>query len=509
MSEDPPWELLPGDPLGFFGLAPGAAPEELRRRYTALLRRFRPERHPQEFQRLRAAYEAAEARLRASPPARPVSPSSELSAAEPACAMSASESAPHFAAPLELLQAVLRADARHADALESEARDERFVRGLLAALAAHPESFELSAVLGAFLALPRVRRAPLRWLQVLEALAHEELYVEHALPLWLLWMRSVPFEQFRADYEPQRRRCARGGLELHHLRLRLLRAAVFVADSAWLAREYEEVSAVPLPRERALFDVEMELIEALLEHRAEREHFLVGSPLRARIDDTLAVIADAELEEAGPAMLALLEELALAGPEVLRAFPEEGGPGLPALRAFELFLRSQSSVLPTRWKSDPRLEETRAIALLRRLENAALSDKSVACGAVFSLSGLIFGSLGLVLLVLFPLAALRDGTVLAPRLLLTGVLLLAGLVEALRRALPEVCGRIARRRYEQLWRPLCYTLLREMNLSLEAVLRRAAAPQSRGGVLHLARIWRERAELDRGMAFAELARRLG
>ena len=45
-----PWEIL--------GVAPDVAVADLRRRYAALIKEFRPETHPQDFARIREAYES-------------------------------------------------------------------------------------------------------------------------------------------------------------------------------------------------------------------------------------------------------------------------------------------------------------------------------------------------------------------------------------------------------------------------------------------------------------------
>src|SRR5262245_31227110 len=63
-DEQPDWSLLPGDPFAFFGLNEAFEREDLRRSYGRLIKRFRPETHPQEFQRIRAAYEQLDTRLR-------------------------------------------------------------------------------------------------------------------------------------------------------------------------------------------------------------------------------------------------------------------------------------------------------------------------------------------------------------------------------------------------------------------------------------------------------------
>jgi len=54
---EPEWELLPADPWGFFGIDRDAETIDLKRSYNRFIRRYKPEKHPQEFQRIRAAYE--------------------------------------------------------------------------------------------------------------------------------------------------------------------------------------------------------------------------------------------------------------------------------------------------------------------------------------------------------------------------------------------------------------------------------------------------------------------
>jgi hypothetical protein len=58
------WELLPHDPLGFFGLASGFDRKDLKRAYGKLIRIYKPESSPQEFQRIREAYEELESQYR-------------------------------------------------------------------------------------------------------------------------------------------------------------------------------------------------------------------------------------------------------------------------------------------------------------------------------------------------------------------------------------------------------------------------------------------------------------
>ncbi|MFT7639086.1 MAG: hypothetical protein ACI9G1_000813, partial [Pirellulaceae bacterium] len=61
---EPRWELLPLDPVGFFDLPSEFDRKQLKRKYNALIRRFKPERFPDEFQKIRAAYEELDGKLR-------------------------------------------------------------------------------------------------------------------------------------------------------------------------------------------------------------------------------------------------------------------------------------------------------------------------------------------------------------------------------------------------------------------------------------------------------------
>ena len=60
----PEWHRLPHDAAGFFGLAAGFERRDLKRRYNEFIRQFKPEKFPQEFQRIRAAYEQLDLGLR-------------------------------------------------------------------------------------------------------------------------------------------------------------------------------------------------------------------------------------------------------------------------------------------------------------------------------------------------------------------------------------------------------------------------------------------------------------
>ena len=63
-ARGPQWKLLPHDPVTFFGLESGFDRKALKRAYGKLIRQFKPEKFPEEFQRIRAAFETLDGQLR-------------------------------------------------------------------------------------------------------------------------------------------------------------------------------------------------------------------------------------------------------------------------------------------------------------------------------------------------------------------------------------------------------------------------------------------------------------
>lgn len=63
-SLEPPWQHLPHSPRAFFGLPAGATRDQLKQAYSVLIRRFKPDKFPEEFKRIRAAFEELDAALR-------------------------------------------------------------------------------------------------------------------------------------------------------------------------------------------------------------------------------------------------------------------------------------------------------------------------------------------------------------------------------------------------------------------------------------------------------------
>ena len=63
-SSEPDWSLLPHQPEAFFELQDDYDRKDLKRRYNRLLKQYKPEKFPEEFQRIRAAFEQLDNQLR-------------------------------------------------------------------------------------------------------------------------------------------------------------------------------------------------------------------------------------------------------------------------------------------------------------------------------------------------------------------------------------------------------------------------------------------------------------
>ena len=114
MAEHLPDDLRqwPDDPFRLLGVVPPVTEEDLKRAYTRLIRRFKPEHHPEQFRRVREAYETALQHLqwfglfRDSPASEPsASPSPSTPTTAPP-SESVTERAPEVHRPLPVIDPV-------------------------------------------------------------------------------------------------------------------------------------------------------------------------------------------------------------------------------------------------------------------------------------------------------------------------------------------------------------------------------------------------------------------
>ncbi|MEQ8785231.1 MAG: J domain-containing protein [Pirellulaceae bacterium] len=331
---EPRWDLLPHSAEEFFCLADDYDLRDLKRSYNRLIRRFKPEKFPDEFQRIRAAYESLSDARRYGMPTRPASPppspsrpprpedAFESDAAvegdAPAEAEQTWPAAPaaHAGAkqqestrePPEQRIASMAADALYAELLTTDSKtaeeyialaflsdvvaqraspdveDASFVGWLLAGLAAHPGDWGLTELLREYLhgELPsaEIEQLLLRAVNVLPT-ERFQYVTERA---WDRLLREATFEQFRDCLA----RCgARLGRAVDTAQLvfyvHILKLAMWKADDEFL----EDMRATVEDHYNLLdgwVEGEFELVDSLLDYRKQREEFVSLGPCCRRID---------------------------------------------------------------------------------------------------------------------------------------------------------------------------------------------------------------------------------
>lgn len=309
----PPWHLLPGDPLGFFGVDPDFDPTDLKRRYGRLIKRFKPERDPDAFQKIRAAYEALTARgpAPARPPVQAPADAPDGPDDDPGDAPAVStidddlsarlerEPAAAVLHDLEALDPAGRTPSHYlALAVLAGAEDEVGERGpldwLLEGARAWPGEPRLLGLLHGHLSrevrLAHVQAVLRRCAGALDRLS----FYRVTAALWRRWMRAGPSEVVEATFHECERLLPPGGdrgAEPWFL-LGLLRPVALRGSDEWLAALVARLEAHG--DEAPDLDLELEIADALRSYRQGRAWFLApGDPARARVDATVIGLADA------------------------------------------------------------------------------------------------------------------------------------------------------------------------------------------------------------------------
>lgn len=540
--EEPDWDLLPDDPVGFFGFTAPPAPVDLKRAYVRLLRRYKPERHPAEFMRLRTAYEALEARLRYGsvgerrlgsaapveadaapargddahvPTSRPVPepgecdpPVGQPPLAPVAAPLDAAALVRELGTEAARERLVILADAGNGPAwcalalVEDTLRpgvhalQHTLVRGLRATgghpvilellLAALREDIDPGASETLVRELAQEARGPLRG-GALDPLRF--WYLTEAL--WLGLATKAPFETWSALFAS-----CRADLDQHEdlgelvLLLRLRRRAAWSASEAWLA----EADATLAERAGALppwMQHELDLLLWIDRYRPQRETFLAQHPFCVVFDRALEAIVSGDDLAAERAYVAAQAEVLARRQEAFAALSIES----PAIA---------SAVEILTWYGEQRLDrgasssasnsvsEASALELGRRLRaRTTWSLDGIALDAVASGSYVasVVGSL---------LIALGSSHWVGEWAFIVAIVVTSALVIAWRRGmfapiLLRITRRLRRSLHTRVLRPILADHLERTYAPFEAVVAQLGRTQSGLGWLEYHEIARDRA----------------
>ena len=347
-NEVPDWGLLPRRPREFFGLPREFDDKQLKRAYNQLIRRYKPERHAQEFQQIRAAFEALRQPRHMFPqivgswpaPARNPNPhpnpnptpkeervTNGLDARTELGAVPASEvyrrlrqttpKSPHHYRQLALLADV----APHPG-------EESFAGWIVEGLGAFPSDLALARLLCCYCERGvAIDEAP----TLLRHMASRApSYVWHPMtqPLWLQLAREGPFSEFRELFDrligafenvaPEA--CAAATVQI-------LPWVVLDADEEWLMRVWQDIhgqNGPPSLRYNADSFDDIDRLEVMLRYRGQRRAFLDGSAPWQRIDEIVRTVIEGPRARAESAVTAWRVETAADPAPLLRSIPSEG-----------------------------------------------------------------------------------------------------------------------------------------------------------------------------------------
>lgn len=327
---EPQWHLLPDQPEQFFSLTGEYDVRDLKRSYNALIRRFKPEKFPEEFQRIRAAYERLNDALRygetsqsntlppqtqfdwSAPPA-PQQPAQELPEEETLLPPQGSsqeepysESAPLIEFPewyervkqeplpelYEELQSLpfktpydYYALALISDLLPDE--EQSFPYWLLRGLKAHPHEPALFELLHQYFLTDQTTEGLGKLLVQTSRIVRNDRFYYLTENAWDRLLRDVPFKQFRHYLEV----CEANLLdhEVDHMLVfyvHLLKAALWKADPVWIRRTFAQIDEYH-DRMSYWLEQEYEFLFLIRNYQLQREEFLNGGSIRELIDQSI------------------------------------------------------------------------------------------------------------------------------------------------------------------------------------------------------------------------------
>lgn len=454
-TNEPQWNLLPRDAVRFFGLAEGFDRKDLKRAYNRLLRIYKPEKFPAEFQKIRAAYEQLDEELRyhGGTTIRRVPVPQDWRTDDDATGRAASsdrEVQPpaklaerlKSESPATLFEELKQRDHKtpfdyYALAVLSDVVEKSptgFAKWLVEGVAAHRSDGALKQLLHDYLRSANSGKLLLKLLPAVARAVRSDEFYPLTEPAWQTVLDECEFHKFADAYD----RCeaelrdshivGRMAFLIHMLKTALWRDSEV---DGWSARQFafveENFESIP-----PWLEWDVEILSIAREYLAIRQQFVGQSPLRGRLDAALEAYFTKSQEEGDRAIVAAELELLAAGDDLMREFPLEDG---EVLTKFYPIWAWASHDVGERQAVKPEEEiqqeiwARRAAVLLDRMEKECNN----------SITGVVWGtSLAARSLSAIPLVV---GAVLIPPAAILGVFLI--LPESMRPAVVAIMGFVA------------------------------------------------------------------
>ncbi len=514
-SPAPDWDLLPDQPQAFFTLADGFSRTDLKRAYTRLIKVFKPERHPTEFQRIRAAYELLDGQLRhgspgpSGPMGRPVPPVSsgpdwaprpQWASEEPEVRQVDALAVLESSGPAALAKALR--EHRHKSSrawvqfalLEEELSGDAHaaIAQLLAGIRETGGSTGLFALLWGLVREPQPVADGARLVQELTQAASSSAEAPAAIgpnaywhltePLWMLLADNVPSAQLHKLLE----RCHRlvgeeGSRGRLIVSVRLLRRAAPRAEPAWL----DELQAEIQERYSELSDDlqdEVDLALWLHESLDGRDELDPAQPPGDLLDAALMAILAGEEVAADRAFLEAMVWIGDHPAEHLAQFDPESTLSVGITGPLHYWAAELSSRRPDRRELDEATGKRRVIELLQRIEHR--TDRHW-LGKLWSLISFVTIGLCFVAVVgpwalLGQFGLMDDSRAVAAAIALTTLMIIGYFRGLPTRLLGRLWRPMARRLYARLWRAMIAEFFTESPMPVEAFLHHCADVETPG-----------------------------
>lgn len=368
---EPDWSLLPHRPEEFFDLAGQEYDrKELKRRYSRLLKRYKPEKFPEEFQRIRAAYEQLDNQLRYdlrlnSGPAIELpqggwneltSPdkSSSRTTGSPESSQLDSQSSPavpkiwervNSESPATLYLELHEKTNRTAydyyclailgDILPDR-DDTTLFKWILEGISTHPEDSALFRLLYQLLRQDHSPELCRKLIKAVSKSVRDDRFYMLTEPLWNRLLQEDDFKsvaRLLETCESNLKGVRVDGQTAFYMYL--IRRSIFRASTAWLTQALQRVEENHSSL-HGRSEVELEVLNALLSYRQRRSMFLDGTPLFHELDAVIVAYCESDDQLAERLYLNLQVQLASGEWDVQAAFPSVSDPAIDAF--FEAWL---------------------------------------------------------------------------------------------------------------------------------------------------------------------------
>lgn len=377
-NSSPDWSALPHNPIQFFELESGFDRKDLKRSYNRLIKKFKPEKFPAEFQRIRSAYEQLEQQLRyghqpqqmdlsdlreQSLSLGPIPMSSVSSTQAPDQPTVVWEERLEELGPEKLLEE-LRAKTPKtpydyyclAVVEDAFAKPDqlKIARVLLKGLSESPDNFPLKRCLNQFYRIDfPIKTIGALLIATAKALPNQSFYFVTE-PLWDQLIRKVSFSKFKklyADCETE--------IRDHQIQqqliflLHILKPAMWLGEKKWVEQQFRvlEDHGQELPPHA---EYDYDTLNFLREYHQSRPDENMPGSLRSQIEDVIKAYCVEPERETERKFLELQVRIANDSEELVREFPINSQEGNGELLRVLWFLNGEISERLHLRESEPR-----------------------------------------------------------------------------------------------------------------------------------------------------------